>query len=607
MINWEKWNEKIVKEKHGDLYFYRDLYEGKHSKLFPRAQKLIENGDVIDVIERGKADAKNVQTPYIVANVSKLVPEIPATLISRTIGKITTSLDNDEELNDGAAEETDELIDGPEGQDYNSEIINLQQELIDQITENTELPYQHWGNIVQNQVDGGLVGVPRLDENGTIRIEFKSRDTYFPHDDGQGVDLPFMRDINGEKYLHVYRERAERGDLYTTNLLYKTKESGDQLTPIEDDGLVAELLGIDPVEVNQVFRGRSRPLIEYWPNQRTFMNPLGVSSLINQEGKQEEINWTLTRNALTYERNGKPRIAVSRSVFQELQNKSFERYGREDIIDHRDLEITTFDEKGKALEIIQIDIDKIGNIAWVKDLIKLLLIETQTSEKAIDFYMQGSTTSAESGVAKFYDLFVSLVKAEQIRSEYVHFLKQLYKNCLWLAAIKDKNVRIEEPDFQLSDMVPISGKETAEQNVLAYEKGTQSLETTVRRLNPEASEEWIEEEIARIEAGAGSDDSTSLLRGRAALSNYLDNPDSRGQADGRTDDEREADRAITAQAAAPAIDAAEPAAPLNGGQITSVLAIIEQVKNGQITEDQAIALLVEGLKLSEQTANEIIR
>lgn len=536
MINWEKWNQKIVSEKHGDLYFYRDLYEGKHSTIFPRAARLIEQGDVIDVIMRGKADAKNVQTPYIVANVAKLVPEIPATLIARSVGKVSTSLENDEALNEEADDETDEMIDGTEDDSGNAEIVNLQQELIDQITENSQIAYKHWGNIVQNQVDGGLVGVPRLDDDGTLRIEFKSRDTYFPHDDGLGADLAYQREIDGDKYLHVYRERNEGGDLVASHMLYRMKENSDKLDLVDEDQ-TRELLQM--AELRTEFPGRGRPFIEYWPNQQTFMNPLGVSALRNQEGKQEEINWTLTRNALTYERNGKPRIAVSREVFQELQNKSFERYGREDLIDHRDLEITTFDEQGKALEIIQIDIDKIGNIAWVKDLIKLMLIETQTSEKAIDFYMDGAANAADSGIAKFYDLFVSIVKSEQIRSEYVHFIKQLYKNCLWLAANKDSAVRIEEPDVLLEDMVPISGKEVAEENVLAYEKGTQSLETTVRRLNPEASEDWIQDELARIEEGSTTDDSTSLLRGRSALETYLDNPSSRprpGAAPGAEDD-----------------------------------------------------------------------
>src|SRR5699024_6061484 len=112
---------------------------------------------------------------------------------------------------------------------------------------------------------------------------------------------------------------------------------------------------------------RSRPFIVYWPNQKTFMNPLGVSALDNQANKQDEINWTLTRNALTFERNGKPRIAVTSEIMRALQDKAMDRYGDESKIDHRDLEITEMDENGKALEVIQIDVTKIGDISWVKD------------------------------------------------------------------------------------------------------------------------------------------------------------------------------------------------------------------------------------------------
>src|SRR5699024_5754201 len=111
-----------------------------------------------------------------------------------------------------------------------------------------------------------------------------------------------------------------------------------------------------------------------------------------------------------------PRIAVSQDIMAALEQKAEERYGESGRIDHRDLEITTFDEHGKALEIIQIDVTKIGDIQWVKDLMKLMLMETKTSEKVVDFYMDNRSTGSQSGVAKFYDLFTSLVKAEQIQS-----------------------------------------------------------------------------------------------------------------------------------------------------------------------------------------------
>lgn len=521
-IKWEEWNQKVIENVHGNVYFYRDLYEGKHSKLFPRAKNLIEKGEIVETIVEGREKALNVQTPYIVANISKLIPEIPAMFVARSIGKINSSITSTEEQNEDANDETDEIIEGGQGAE-NAQIDNLQQELIDQIEKNSKLTLKHWTNVVQHQIDGGLVGVPWNDERG-LRIDFKQRDVYFPHEDELGVDLAYERTINGEDYLHVYRERVEGGDLKTTHFLYALKN--DKLTEVEESE-AKDILGIDVLE--NTYEGRSRPFVVYWSNEETFMNPLGSSCLKNQEGKQDEINWTLTRSAIVYERNGKPRIAVSKEIMQALKETAYDRYGDESKIDHRDLEITTFDENGKAMEVIQIDITKIGDLQWVKDLMKLMFIETKTSEKAVDFYLNdGGSNSAQSGVAKFYDLFLSIVKAEQIQGEYIYFLQQLFENCLWLANQEDSTVIIEEPEITLKSMVPISRKELIEENTIAFSGGTQSLETTVRRNNPHASEEWIQEELARIEEEKQSDDSSSLLAGRMTLQNFMDNRDGNG-------------------------------------------------------------------------------
>ncbi|GIO25110.1 hypothetical protein [Oceanobacillus sp. J11TS1] len=507
-IDWKEFNEKVVKNTHGDIYFYRDLYEGNHSKLFSRAKRLIEKGEIVDEIIYGTRESQNVQTPYIVANVSKLIPEIPAMLVSRSIGNIQTSLSSDEydSTEDNRAE------------DENYDNLTTQKEAIRDIVSNSHLEFEHWGNIVQQQVDGGLVGVPWLDDRG-LRIEFKARDVYYPHPDGMGVDLAYDIEIDDEEYLHVYRERLEDGGLRTRHLLYSCNESGK--TALLDDDETKELLNMDELEA--FYENRERFFVVYWPNEKTFMNPLGVSCLKNQEGKQDEINWTLTRNGMTFERNGKPRIAINEDIMRSLQDKAIERYGDGARIDHRDLEITTFDENGKAMEIIQIDISKIGDISWVKDLMKLMLMETKTSEKAVDFYLSGSSTSAQSGVSKFYDLFTSLLKAEQLQKEYIYFLKQLFESALWLANQVDPNIYIEQPEIQLKAMIPISRKELIDENSTAYTRGVQSLEATIRRNNPTASEEWIQEEIARIQEESTPDDTTSLLRGRQTLGNFLDN------------------------------------------------------------------------------------
>ncbi|MGR5914627.1 hypothetical protein ACT7DA_21180 [Bacillus pacificus] len=250
----------------------------------------------------------------------------------------------------------------------------------------------------------------------------------------------------------------------------------------------------------------------------------------NQESKQEEINWTLTRNAIVYQQNGKPRIAVNKRIFKKLADIAYDRHGDEEKIEHEDLEIFEMDENGNSLEVFQLDISKIGNIEWVKDLMKMMFVETQTSEKAVDFYLEDGGSPAQSGVAKFYDLFTSLIKAEKIAKEYIAFLQDLYEGALWmereLGDIKD--LPIEKPDIHLIDMIPIARKELIEQESLAYEKKIQSRYESVKRIKPNDSEASIEDEVATIEEENSSDDSNSLLMGRKTLNNFMDNRDANG-------------------------------------------------------------------------------
>ncbi|MCP3026613.1 hypothetical protein [Halobacillus sp. A5] len=514
-INWTKWDKSVIEKSHDKVFYYRDLYEGKHSTIFSRAKDLIDKGEIVDNILEGALKAQNVQTPYIVANISKLIPEIPAMLVTRSIGRITSSRKSEEP----AGKKTDEQLDAPE----NETIEDPQQKIIEQVEKNTMLEFEHWSNVVQQQVDGGLVGVPWNDERG-LRIDFKQRDVYYPHEDGLGADLAYQREFDEKDYLHVYRERVEKEGLRGTHSLYRIV--GGSRTEKVDEAQSKTLLGLNELET--FYKGRTRPFIVYWPNEKTFNHPLGVSCLKGQEAKQDEINWTLTRNAITFERNGKPRLAVSKEIFQALQDRAHQRYGDENKIDHRDLEITTLDDNGKAMEVIQIDITRIGDIQWVKDLMKMMFVETKTSEKAVDFYMDEGSGAAQTGVAKFYDLFISIVKAEQIQGEYIYFLQQLFENCLWLAHDEDPSILVEEPEISIKSMIPISRKELIEENNKGYVDGTQSLETTVRRNNPHASDEWIQEEVTRIEEEQQSDDTSSLVGGRSNLMNFMDNRDGNG-------------------------------------------------------------------------------
>ncbi|MCI2256511.1 hypothetical protein L2D08_19410 [Domibacillus sp. PGB-M46] len=372
--------------------------------------------------------------------------------------------------------------------------------------------------------------MPFLDDRG-LRLEFKMRDVYYPHEDEMGVDLAFHKEIGDDQYLHVYRERVEvervglkrNARLETSNMMYKLEGTRLELLSVEE---AKRLLNMS--ELNKTYEGRSTPFIVYWANEPTYQEPYGRSALKGQFSKQDEINWTLTKGFIIFTKNGEPKMVVSMETFRALQEEAEKRYGEGAPIDHRDMNIITYDENGKAMELVQLDVSKIGNMQWIKDLMKLMFIETKTSEKAVDFYMESSVTGAQSGKAKFYDLIVSIIKSEQIQGEYIAFLKELIENCLWIANNEDSSVLIEEPIIETRDMIPISREELLIQNTAVHTGGSQSLETTARRMNPDAPEEWIEEELARIEEEKQSDDSTPLLRGRQTLLNLNDNRNKAG-------------------------------------------------------------------------------
>jgi hypothetical protein len=105
-----------------------------------------------------------------------------------------------------------------------------------------------------------LVGVPILDDNG-IRIEFKKREVYYPHEDGLGCDLGFTRtleNMEGEMkdYFHVHRQRVEDGNLKTNEYLFEMTDG--ELEQV-DDTEAAQILEVDKLE--HVYTGRNRPII----------------------------------------------------------------------------------------------------------------------------------------------------------------------------------------------------------------------------------------------------------------------------------------------------------------------------------------------------------
>lgn len=567
--NWLSFGRETIKAIHGDMYYYRDLYDGKHHEIFPRARNLIKRGEIIDVYDDGGKDSpKNVRTPYLMLNISKIITDIPSMFVSRSIGQFKTNYSVDKlakqkmeevESNTASDDETLEQIntnapkdnkqvqqqatnstqqeetiyETTDTDDVNGEVDDPQQSVIDQIIYNSNI--SHTMNVTQLQVDGGIVAVPSV-RNDQIAIDFKERNVYYPHEDDLGVDLVYELMPTKEEedknisYVHVYTERQEGQSVKTFDRLYFRNDE-NELQLVDDPTIIQEKLKLNGNFVDGVltktFTGRQRPFVRYLANNPTFMNKLGNSTLKGLDGKQEEVNWTLTRTAQTFERNGKPRISITQGTMDTLKRIAQDKYGDENKIDHELLEVTEFDENGRSIEIHQIDTTKIGDMSYVKDIVRAMLAETQTSENAVEFVKENSSTP-QSGTAKFYDLIVSIIKSEQIRDEYVEFLKDAVESALWFANKKDETVIIERPNIMLKDMLPQPKQELSTDNIAKYNSGVQSLEETVRANNPDKSESWVQEEIQRIEDEKSNTDSMTQDRGVMNLQQFMNNRDEDG-------------------------------------------------------------------------------
>lgn len=566
--DWQTFGKDVIIDIHGDMYYYRNLYEGNHHEIFPRAINLINRGEIVDVYADDKINSpKNVRTPYIMLNVSKIIVDVPSMFVSRSIGQVKTNhtvnsigqeemkgtenntdnaqaTENNSETNNTDDETNVEnstqnngesdLFETTDTDDFNAVAQDPQQATIDQIIQNSKL--NHYMNITQLQVDGGIVAVPSM-RNDQISIDIKERNVYYPHDDDMGVDLVYElpqtveEEINKISYVHVYTERQNGQSVTTYHRLY-SRNKNNEMELVVEPAIIEDKLRLGERFNNGVlektFAGRQRLFVCYLPNNPTFMNELGNSTLKGLDGKQEEVNWTLTRTAQTFERNGKPRISIPKGTMNTLKQIAADTYGDENKINHELLEVTEIDEMtGKSMEIHQIDTTKIGDMTYIKEIVRAMLAETQTSENAVEL-VKRDTANSQSGTAKFYDLIVSIIKSERIRNEYVEFLKDIIESALWFANKKDSSVIIERPNIMLKDMLPQPKQELSTDNIAKYNAKVQSLEETVRANNPDKSEEWVQEEIQRIEDEKSSIDSLSLTNGAMNLQQFMNNRDENG-------------------------------------------------------------------------------
>lgn len=552
--NWLQFDRKTIVDVHGDMYYYRDLYDGNHHEIFPRAIHLIKRGEIIDVYATDKENTpRNIRTPYIMLNICKVITDVPSMLVARSIGQAKTNHNpesiaqqemevqqriddnNTSEQEAGTDDGSAQLYEATDTNDYNGESIDPQQSVIDQIVRNSNI--SHTMNITQLQVDGGIVAAPSF-RNGQISIDFKERNVYYPHDDDLGVDLVYEipptleEEEKGISFVHVYTERQEGQSVHTFDRLFRRNQE-NKMELVEEPEVIEDKLRLGQHFTNGVlektFNGRQRLFITYLANNPTFTNKLGNSSLKGLDGKQEEVNWTLTRTAQTFERNGKPRISIPAGTMDRLKEIALNQFGDENKIDHEMLEVTEIDrDTGKSMEIHQIDTSKIGDMSYVKDIVRAMLAETQTSENAVEF-VKTNTATPQSGTAKFYDLIVSIIKSEHIRDEYVEFLKDAIESALWFANKKDESVIIERPNIMLKEMLPQPKQELSVDNIAKYNSGVQSLEETVRNNNPDKSEEWVQEELQRIEDEKSNQDTMAADMGALTLQQFNNNRDENGQ------------------------------------------------------------------------------
>jgi hypothetical protein len=527
----KRYDENALKEAHGDYEGFRKLYKGQHHELFQRAQDLLEQGELFTGRAKSKypKNSTNVKTPYLAVNVSKVIVDTPVMLINNSLGKIISAYSdevNPEKVDEEEARRVyaNQLEDLEEAEgEINKAVGNIQQKQIDQITDNSDIDHQKL--LTQLHIDGGIVGVPEY-HDGRIEIVFKERNVYNPIDK-KTEELAFIFDYEGKKYVHSHTEKIEAGGLRVTDEIFRINhkaQKGDQMAK----DFVRGYLGID--ETEYLIKGRQNFLFVYLPYNPTFMDPLGVSVLEGQADKQEEINWTLTRAAQTFERNGKPRISVPRETMQALLQETEKRTGQRNRIDHQLLEVTTKTDKGGTLEYHQIDISKIGNMDHVKEIIKAMLMESQTSIQAVDFV--SGTSGAASGRARFYDWATSVLKAGEVRTRYVEWLQKLYENALWLANHYNNDVIVERPHITMFDIAVKSHDEKVDEEIKKYAGGVQSLETTVKNIHPNRSEKWIMEEIERIEEENENNDTMSLLKGSQTARQFNDNKPLPGEAEG---------------------------------------------------------------------------
>ena len=456
------------------MAYYRALYDGDHASIFPRAKMIAK-----DIKFKAKrvgirqwAETREIvdtDSMYVVANFSSLVAEVPADLINRALGNISADTEKENEL----------------------------LAFVSAVVEASKPSEKIWASVTQHQVDGLIAYRVRRDTNGKVWFEWLLGDRFFPHDDGQGADVAWIEEWgepdNRKKFLRVERQTLDDSGLMVQQFVFRME--GDTVAEEVDKAAYAAAYNVEIPE-DAALTGVTELLCGYVTNDDTLRHPRGRSALRNIDTIQEEINWTITRDSIVFDKHGKPKLAIPRGLWDTVANENNKNYGAR-FVRNADLEVVSYDEnKGAIPQYITWDAKTQQSFEHVTRLIKYMLAISKTSPQAAGL----EEGKGDSGVALLYLWIQSVIKADAIKEKFDAALKAAIRKCIILEnALGGKNFEVASPAIEWGDMLPKADSEKDTEEIEKYSGGVQSLETTVRRMHPDWSEDAIAEEIKKIE------------------------------------------------------------------------------------------------------------
>lgn len=456
------------------MSYFRALYEGEHAEIFPRAKRVAKDtrhGFKRTGIKSWVQTTEVVDTShlYVVANFSSLVAEVPADLINRALGNVSADTEDD----------------------------NALLEFISAVAAASKPTEKIWAAVTQHQVDGLIAYRVRRDAKGKVWFEWELGDRYFPHDDGAGADLAWIEEwgepANRQKYLRVERQRLDDLGLAVLQMVYRMEGNtvGEQVEP----ETYSATYNVD-VPDDTVLAGVTELLCGAITNDETLRHKRGRSALRNIDTIQEEINWTISRDSIVFDKHGKPKLAIPRGLWDTVANENAKNYGQR-FVRNADLEVVSYDEnKGAIPQYITWDAKTAQSFEHVTRLIKYMLAISKTSPQAAGL----EEGKGDSGVALLYLWIQSVIKAEAIKDKFDSGIKDAIRKCIILEnALGGTDYEVKAPSIEWGGMLPKADSEKDTEETEKYAGGVQSLETTVRRMHPDWSEEAITAEIQKIQ------------------------------------------------------------------------------------------------------------